>query len=227
MGGHVCPFVLGILRLVACLVLAGCGGGPSHDDVIAQAGDGDRIAFDIVKIDDDGAADAVGPAATRVRPSLQDAATAPELKIAVGDTVSVVIWESAANGLFGNSLTELTLPASATARLSTEAFDDVAAVGGAAAGLDHDARPLRLFLFGDQRRIWAASAALNPDLSAALAAEAPRRGAESAPAKRRSALPAASRSRGLGGAAGGAAWRPLPRLRFRPVAGGSGGWFPG
>ena len=33
----------------------------------------------------------------------------PELKIAVGDTVSVVIWEAAANGLFGNSLPELPL----------------------------------------------------------------------------------------------------------------------
>src|SRR5207302_3629344 len=40
-----------------------------------------------------------------------------ELKVAVGDTVSVVIWESAANGLFGNSLTELSLPVGALARL--------------------------------------------------------------------------------------------------------------
>jgi polysaccharide export outer membrane protein len=43
----------------------------------------------------------------------------PELKIAAGDTLSVVIWESAANGLFGNSLTELSFAAGASARLLT------------------------------------------------------------------------------------------------------------
>jgi len=43
----------------------------------------------------------------------------PDLKIAVGDTVSVVIWESAANGLFGTSLTELSFPAGASARALT------------------------------------------------------------------------------------------------------------
>src|SRR5438270_10200255 len=39
----------------ACLVaigLAGCGGGPLRDEVIAQAAEGERIAFDVVKVDD-------------------------------------------------------------------------------------------------------------------------------------------------------------------------------
>ena len=42
-----------------------------------------------------------------------------DLKIAVGDTVAVVIWEAEPNGLFGNSLTELSMEAGASAKLLT------------------------------------------------------------------------------------------------------------
>ena len=41
----------------------------------------------------------------------------PEYKIAVGDTVSVVIWEAAANGLFGESLAEWSVPSGVASRL--------------------------------------------------------------------------------------------------------------
>ena len=68
-----------------------------------------EIAFNVVKIDDAVA----GVLAARPRPAFRERfkeyLPPPELKIAVGDTVSVVIWEAAANGLFGNSLTEFPL----------------------------------------------------------------------------------------------------------------------
>jgi len=39
------------------------------------------------------------------------------VKIAVGDTLSVIIWEAAANGLFGNSLAEWSVPPGVASRL--------------------------------------------------------------------------------------------------------------
>src|SRR5207253_1945269 len=41
----------------------------------------------------------------------------PEVKIAVGDVVSVIIWEAAANGLFGNSLAEWSVPPGVASQL--------------------------------------------------------------------------------------------------------------
>jgi polysaccharide export outer membrane protein len=101
------------------LGVAGCGGGPSRDEVIAQAREGDHIAFDIVKIDDAVLTTLLAQQPPGFDKRFKTQEPTPELKIAVGDTVSVVIWESAANGLFGNSLTELTMPGGAAARLST------------------------------------------------------------------------------------------------------------
>jgi polysaccharide export outer membrane protein len=107
----------------ACLLalgLAGCAGGPTGAEVIAQAKEGDHIAFDIVKIDD-----AVLTTLSAQQPPgfdkrFKTQPPPPEFKIAIGDTVSVLIWESAANGLFGNSLTEISVPAGAGARATTE-----------------------------------------------------------------------------------------------------------
>ena len=63
-----------------------------------------EIAFNVVKIDEA----VVDVLAARPRPVFRERfkeyLPAPELTIAAGDTVSVVIWEAAANGLFGNSL---------------------------------------------------------------------------------------------------------------------------
>src|SRR6185503_13947780 len=121
LGGH----RLSVFRAVCCacllaLSLAGCAGGPTGAEVIAQAKEGDHIAFDIVKIDD-----AVLTTLSAQQPPgfdkrFKTQPPPPELKIAIGDTVSVLIWESAANGLFGNSLTEITVPAGTGARATTE-----------------------------------------------------------------------------------------------------------
>lgn len=104
----------------ACLLalsLLACSGGPLREDVIAQANAGGQIAFDVVKIDDA----VLSTLLDRPRPAFHQRfkkyVPPPELTIAVGDTVSVVIWESAANGLFGTSITELSFPAGAAARL--------------------------------------------------------------------------------------------------------------
>jgi polysaccharide export outer membrane protein len=92
---------------VLALLIAGCSDLPRRDDVIAQATPGNEIAFNVVKLDDS----VVDVLAARPRPAFRERfkkyQPAPELKIAIGDTVSVVIWEASPNGLFGNSLTEL------------------------------------------------------------------------------------------------------------------------
>jgi polysaccharide export outer membrane protein len=104
------------LWLVA-LALTACSGGPSREEVTAQARSDGRIAFDVVKIDDAVLATLLAQQPAAFPERFKKYLPPPDLKIAVGDMVSVVIWESANNGLFGNSLTELSVSAGAAARL--------------------------------------------------------------------------------------------------------------
>lgn len=111
-----------ILRLGGCILAAaaaGCSLQPMLGDVISQANSGGKPAYDVVNVDDS----VISTIAARRQPPFKERFTKyqppAELKIAVGDTVSVVIWEAAANGLFGNSLTELTMPAGASAQVLT------------------------------------------------------------------------------------------------------------
>jgi polysaccharide biosynthesis/export protein len=91
------------------LWLAGCSNLPLREDVVAQANQHGEIAFNVVKIDEA----VLDVLAARPRPAFRERfkehLPAPELTIATGDTVSVVIWEAAANGLFGNSLADFSL----------------------------------------------------------------------------------------------------------------------
>jgi polysaccharide export outer membrane protein len=101
-------------RVILCgwlitLLLGGCSLAPSDGpssgkEVIAQANEGDKIAFDVVKVDDAvvKVLQAQGEPAFHER--FKKYTPPPDIKIAVGDTVSAVIWEAAATGLFGNSL---------------------------------------------------------------------------------------------------------------------------
>ncbi len=100
------------------LLLAACSG-PSREDVIAQARPDGQIAFDVVKIDDAVLTTVLAQSPPAFQERFRKYLPPPDLKIAIGDTVSVVIWESAANGLFGTSLTELLFPAGASARALT------------------------------------------------------------------------------------------------------------
>ena len=112
-------------RVIVCgwalaLLLAGCswfGGGPSGRNVVAQASEGDKIAFDVVKIDDSVIKILRAQSEPAFHERFKEYTPPPNIKIAVGDTVAVVIWEAAANGLFGNSLTELSVSPGVTSRL--------------------------------------------------------------------------------------------------------------
>ncbi|HEV8678387.1 MAG TPA: polysaccharide biosynthesis/export family protein [Stellaceae bacterium] len=101
------------------LALAACSGEPLREDVIAQAQSGGQVAFDVVKIDDAVLKTVLAQPQPAFHEQFRKYLPPPDLKVAVGDTIGVVIWESAANGLFGNSLTELSLEAGASARLLT------------------------------------------------------------------------------------------------------------
>ncbi|MBV8889386.1 MAG: polysaccharide export protein [Alphaproteobacteria bacterium] len=105
---------------VAVLALSACSwlpsAGPLKDEVIQQqrrpAGD---IAFDVVKIDDRVIATLQAQPHQEFATRFKKYTPPPNLKIAIGDTLSVVIWESASGGLFDLSLTE-PLPAAASSR---------------------------------------------------------------------------------------------------------------
>jgi polysaccharide export outer membrane protein len=101
------------------LALAACSSQPLGEDVIAQARADGQIAFDVVRIDDAVLTTLLSQTPPAFHQRFKKYLPPPELKIAVGDMVSVMIWESAANGLFGNSLTELSFPAGALTRLQT------------------------------------------------------------------------------------------------------------
>ena len=118
MGDPRLPMKLAVL-CAALLALAACSGEPLREDVIAQARPGGRIAFDLVKLDDAVLNTVLAQPRPRFHERFKQYLPPPDIKVAVGDTVSVVIWESAANGLFGNSLTELSLEAGASAKLLT------------------------------------------------------------------------------------------------------------
>jgi hypothetical protein len=93
-----------------CLVVLSAGGcswipraGPSTSDVLDQGQRAGEILFDVVQVDE-------GVVATlRAQPKesfavhFKQDAQPPEVKIAVGDTISVLIWESAAGGLFSET----------------------------------------------------------------------------------------------------------------------------
>src|SRR5437879_3912688 len=102
---------------LAAFALTACSAGPSGKDVAAQAQSDGRIAFDLVKIDDAVLTTLLAQPPPAFHERFKRYLPPPELKIAVGDTVSVVIWESAANGLFGTSLTEWSVPSGAGTRL--------------------------------------------------------------------------------------------------------------
>ena len=134
------------IPLVA-LSLTACSEGPSREDVIAQGKSDGRIAFDVVKLDDAVLTTLLAQPPPAFHERFKKYLPPADLTIAVGDTVSVVIWESAANGLFGASLTELSFPAGAAARLLTG--QSPRAQGASDQALDLTASPDTLaLLFG-------------------------------------------------------------------------------
>jgi polysaccharide biosynthesis/export protein len=93
--------------LFACLVtvlLGGCSwlprAGPSASEVVEQGQAGGEILFDVVEVDDRVVSTLLAQPKESFQTRFKSDAQPPDVKIAVGDTVSVLIWESAAGGLF-------------------------------------------------------------------------------------------------------------------------------
>jgi polysaccharide export outer membrane protein len=96
--------------LLACLLtmpLFGCSwiprAGPSASEVIEQGRTGGEILFDVVEVDDRVVSTLLAQPKESFQVHFKKDAQPPDVKIAVGDTISVLIWESAAGGLFSDA----------------------------------------------------------------------------------------------------------------------------
>jgi polysaccharide export outer membrane protein len=89
------------------LSLGGCSwvpsAGPSASEVVEQAQPQGEILFDVVEVDDHVVATLRAQPKERFAARFGHDTQPPAVKIAIGDVVSVVIWESAAGGLFTES----------------------------------------------------------------------------------------------------------------------------
>src|SRR6202040_2135016 len=99
-----------LLVFLFCLMALSAGGcswipraGPSTSDVLEQGQAGGEILFDVVPVDDRVVNALIAQPKERFALRFQKDAQAPEVKIAIGDTLSVLIWESAAGGLFSEA----------------------------------------------------------------------------------------------------------------------------
>jgi polysaccharide export outer membrane protein len=93
--------------LLVCLALLSAGGcailpgtGPSESEVVAQRQAGDEIRYDVVEVDDRVVSSLLAQQEDRTFARFEKDGSPPELKIAIGDTIAVTLWESAAGGLF-------------------------------------------------------------------------------------------------------------------------------
>lgn len=106
------------LALAVLLLLAACSTIPSAGPLRHRFESQARGNFDLVNIDDRVVNTLAAGPAVPFRERFKKYEPPPELPLAVGDTVSVTIWESDEHGLYGRSLNAATLdPAEVTARL--------------------------------------------------------------------------------------------------------------
>ncbi len=96
--------------LFACLVAVspcGCswlpGNGPFATDVVEQGQSGGDVLFDVVDVDDRVVSTLLAEPKESLALRFKKDAEAPEMPIAIGDTISVLIWESASGGLFSEA----------------------------------------------------------------------------------------------------------------------------
>jgi polysaccharide biosynthesis/export protein len=96
--------------LLACftaVLLGGCSmlprAGPAASEVAAAGQAGNEVLFDVVEVDNRVVSTLVAQPKERFHARFEKDANPPELKTAVGDTISVTIWESAAGGLFSEA----------------------------------------------------------------------------------------------------------------------------
>ena len=89
------------------MALNGCSwiprAGPSTGEVLEQARAGGEIMFDVVEVDERVVSTLLSQPKESLAARFKKTAEPPEVKIAIGDTISVLIWESAAGGLFSEA----------------------------------------------------------------------------------------------------------------------------
>src|SRR5260370_13666185 len=90
-----------------CLMAMSVGGcswipraGPSTSDLLEQGQAGGEILFDVVQVDDRVVNALIAQPKEKFELRFQKDAQPPEVKIGIGDTVGVLIWERAGGGLF-------------------------------------------------------------------------------------------------------------------------------
>src|SRR5260370_17381349 len=90
-----------------CLMAMSVGGcswipraGPSTSDVLEQGQAGGEILFDVVQVDDRVVNALIAQPKERFALRFQKDAQPPEVKIAIGNTAPVLIWETPPAGLF-------------------------------------------------------------------------------------------------------------------------------
>ena len=93
--------------LFVCLITSCLGGcswlpraGPSASEIVEQNRSGGEILFDVVEVDDHVVSTLAAQPKESFAVRFKQDTQPPEVKIAIGDTISVLIWESAAGGLF-------------------------------------------------------------------------------------------------------------------------------
>ena len=122
---------------LACLTALSFGGcsmlpsaGPVASEVVAAGQTQNRVLFDIVEVDNHVVSALLAQPKESFHARFAKDDNPPELKIAVGDTLSVTVWESAAGGLFSEAS-----PPQLPSRIETA---DRAASPGIAAADDRD-----------------------------------------------------------------------------------------
>jgi polysaccharide export outer membrane protein len=126
--------VVAVYAGMIVVALGGCSffgsANSSQSTVLGQATSGAEVAYDVIKVDEAVVRTMLAHTPPSFHERFRQYQPPPEPKIAVGDLLSVAIWESSAEGLFGYSLWDtvtaqgLPLPAasSAVADIGTRGF---------------------------------------------------------------------------------------------------------
>src|SRR5690348_6531169 len=100
-----------LLASLIALELGGCSwiprAGPSTSEVVGQGESGSEILYDVVAVDDRVVSTLLAQPKESFSARFGKDTQPPEIRIAIGDTVTLLIWESAAGGLFTEPLRTL------------------------------------------------------------------------------------------------------------------------
>lgn len=96
-----------LFAVLAMVSLCGCSwlprAGPSASEVVEQGQAGGEILFDVVEVDQRVVSTLLAQRTESFQTRFKKDTQPADVKIAIGDTVSVLIWESAAGGLFSEA----------------------------------------------------------------------------------------------------------------------------